>query len=120
MSSPKNRPTKSERTDLIRSITAPLGFYVLALLIVEATAAIVLSGSKLNEDHVWDGFLCMLAIFVFIVLIVTCLTMFNPKNLLYGKEEYSSPALDPLALKDGIEELIAKNVKPECLKPPQT
>jgi hypothetical protein len=42
--------------DLIGVITTPLGFYVLALLIVESTLAIVLSCSKLSEAHVWEGF----------------------------------------------------------------
>ena len=115
----KSRSAKVDRTNLIRSITTPLGVYVLALLIIEATAAVVLTCSKLSEEHVWEGFLGMLAIFVIIVVIVTLLTIFSPKNLLYGKEEYSNPNLDPSTLKDSVEELIAKNVKAECLKTAQ-
>jgi hypothetical protein len=118
---PNKKPSsKGSRTDIIRSITTPLGFFALALLIIEATLAIVLSCSKLSEEHVWEGFIWMLVIFASTLLIVTFFTWLNPKNLLYGKEEYLSPALDPLALKDGVEELIVKNVKPECLKTPPT
>src|SRR5438105_6123882 len=114
---PAWKPAKRKtRGDLIRSITTPLGFFVLALLIVEATLGIVLSASKLKEDHVWTGFLWMVGIFIGVVVIVTCLTIFTPKNLLYGKEEYVDPTLEPSALKDQIEDLIALNVKPECLK----
>lgn len=120
MSPTKNRPAKSDRTDIIRSITTPLGFFVLALLIIEATLAIVLSCSKLSEEHVWYGLILMLIIFACVVVIVTFLTVFAPKNLLYGKEEHSSPALDPAgALRDGIEAIIIKKVKAECLNPPQ-
>jgi hypothetical protein len=35
---------------------------------------------------------------------------------LYGKEEYSNPALDSSALRDTIEDTIVDNVKAECLK----
>ena len=79
--------------------------------------AIVLSCSKLNEEHVWDGFICMLATFACVIVIVTLLTIFSPKNLLYGKEEHANPALDPAGtLRDDIETIIVESVKPECLK----
>ena len=103
----------------MRAITTPLGFYALALLIVEATLAIVLTWSKLDAAHVWSGFLWMIGTFIGVLVIVTVLTIWNPKNLLYGKEEHASPALEPSALKDQIEDLIAANVKTECLKPPK-
>ena len=51
-----------------------------------------------------------------VLLVVTSLTIFKPKNLLYGKEEHLDPALDPSALKDQIEDLIYANVKLECLQ----
>jgi hypothetical protein len=114
----KSQSAKVNRTDLIRSITTPLGFFVLALLIIEATLAIVLSCAKLTEEHIWEGFLWMLTIFSGVVVVVTFFTIFNPKNLLYGKEEYSNPNLDPSALKDAVDDLIAKKIKAECLKTP--
>jgi len=102
--------------DVIGVIKTPLGFYVLALLIVESTLAIVLSFSKLSEEHVWEGFKLMIWVLGTVLVIVTLLTIFNPRNLLYGKEEHREPLLEPSALKDQIEDLIAANVKPECLK----
>jgi hypothetical protein len=51
----QNRSAQIDRKELAQSISAPLGFYVLALLIIEATLAIVLSCSKLSEEHVWWG-----------------------------------------------------------------
>ena len=99
-------------------IKTPLGFYVLALLIVESTLAIVLSRSNLSEQHVWDGFKLMIWILAAVLTIVTLFAVFNPKNLLYGKEEHREPILEPSALKDQIEELIRVNLKSECLKLP--
>jgi len=108
--------TKGNRVGIIDAVTAPLGFYVLALLVIEGTLAIVLSSGKLAENHAWTGFAFMLWTFAAVVVIVTCLTIFCPKNPLFGKEEHANPLLEPSALKDQIEDLIATNVKPECLK----
>ena len=115
---PPNRKTNrsKETANLIEVIKTPLGFYVLALLIVESTLAIVLSCSKLSEDHVWWGFISMIAVLIIVVLIVTVFAILKPENLLYGKEEHYNERLDPSALKDQIEDLIETNVKAECLK----
>ena len=110
---------RSGRPDLVHSITTPLGFYILVLLIIEATLSVVLSYSKLSEEHVWDGFLWMLGICAVVVIFVTVLVFWQPKNLLYGKEEHVNQALEISALKDQIDDLIAKKVKAECLKTPQ-
>ena|SRR6266576_1622653 len=115
---PKKVASGKARTDVIRSITTPLGFFVLALLVVEVTLGIVLSRSRLPEQYVWPGFLWMVGIFIGVVVVVTALTIFCPKNLLYGKEEYVNPSLDSSALNDAIEDLIVANVKPDCLKTP--
>ena len=105
--------------DLIGVIKTPLGFFVLALLIVETTLAIVLACSKLSEEHVWEGFKLMIWVLGAVLLIVTLLTIFNPKNLLYGKEEHLNPMLDPSALRDQIEDIIYSSVKQDCLQKPE-
>jgi len=61
----------------------------------------------------------MLFAFACVVLIVTAFVVRSPTNLLYGKEEHANPLLAPSALKDQIEDLIAANVKAECLKSQQ-
>ena len=94
----------------------PLGFYVLALLIVEGTLCIVLTASKLSAENVWSGFLWMIGIFIGVVVVVTLFAWLNPRHLVYGKEEHFNPALDPSALEDAIEEKIVARVKPEGLK----
>jgi|SRR6266446_8948357 len=119
MPHPKGPRKGGDRSELIRAITTPLGFFVLALLIAEATLMLVLTCSKLESAYVWSGFLWMSGIFIGVVLIVAASTVWNPKNLLYGKEEHANPALDPSALRDAVAEIIAKNVKDEALKPQQ-
>jgi hypothetical protein len=55
-------PTKrkpNDRVGIIQAISTPLGFYVLSLLIIESTLAIVLTCSKLTEEHIWIGFKMM-------------------------------------------------------------
>lgn len=116
----KNSKSAGLRVGIIRAISTPLGFYVLSLLIVEATIGLVLTASKLSEDHVWWGLLVVIGLFLLVFLVVTGLVIWSPKNLLYGKEEHSNPALEPSASRDAIEEIVAAAVKPECLKNPPT
>ena len=59
----------------------------------------------------------MIATFIGVILIVTGLTVWKPKNLLYGKEEHANPALNSYALRDQIEDLIVARVKDESLRP---
>jgi heme/copper-type cytochrome/quinol oxidase subunit 2 len=106
------------RVGIIRAISTPLGFYVLSLLIVEATLGLVLTASKLSEEHVWLGFFVAIGLFLPVFMVVTGLVIWSPKNLLHGKEEHSNPALDPSASWDAIEEIIVAQVKSECLKNP--
>ena len=63
----------------------PLGFYVLSLLIVEATIGLVLTASKLSAEHVWWGFLIAVGLFLLVFIVVTVLVICFPKNLLFGK-----------------------------------
>ena len=77
MSPPRNAGKSKGRTDLVQVIKTPLGFYVLSLLIVEGTLAIVLSASRLGEEHVWEGFLWMIGVFAGVIVIVTGLAIFR-------------------------------------------
>ena len=112
----KNRKSVGVRSGIIGAISTPLGFYVLSLLIVEATIGLVLTASKLSVEHVWWGFFVAVGLFLLVFIVVTVLVIWFPKNLLYGKEEHLNPALEPSALRDAIEDTIVAKVKPECLK----
>lgn len=118
MPATRNSKSSGTREGIVRAISTPLGFYVLSLLIVEATIGLVLTASKLSADHVWWGFFVAVGLFLFVFIVVTILVIRFPKNLLYGKEEHSNPALEPSALRDAMGEIIEATVKPECLKKP--
>jgi hypothetical protein len=102
--------TKPKRAKAVARtvVTTPLGLYVLALLVIESTMAIVLTTSQLSEEHVWAGFLGMIWVFGGVILIVTALVFFRPKNLLFGKEEHAHPALELSALRDQLRDLTAR------------
>lgn len=104
---------------VLKLIQTPLGFYVLALLIIESTLCIVLTAAGFERPYKWYGFLCMVGIFVFVLVIVSILVFFFPKNLVFGKEEHSAPQIEPSALRDQIEDIIFQRVKSDCLKPNQ-
>ena len=116
---PPRNNSKGAWSQIIRAVGTPLGFYVLALLIVETTLALVLR-AQLESTQRYSGFLWMIGIFIGVVVIVTLFAIFSPKNLLYGKEEHSTPQTDPSALRDQIEDIIAERVKSESLKNPAT
>lgn len=109
------RTGRSSRARTLQQIQTPLGFYVLALLIVESTLGLVLTAANFGEEYKWLGFLCMIGVFAIVVAIVTILTAWKPKNLLYGKEEHSLPQIEPSALQDQIEDIIFARVRRECL-----
>jgi len=110
------RTGKASRAKTLQQIQTPLGFYVLALLIIESTLCIVLTATNFEQQYKWFGFLCMIGVFAAVVSIVTMLTAWKPKNLLYGKEEHSIPQIEPSALRDQIEDIIYERVRPESLK----
>ncbi len=109
------KPRSTNRAGLIKAVQTPLGFYVLSLLIIEATLALVLSQAKLEPAQRYTGFLWMIGIFIGLVVVVTAFAFWKPTHLLYGKDEHLA-RVDPAALKDQIEDIIAQKVKPECLK----
>jgi len=123
MSDPASKRPRTRRAinraQILQQVRTPLGFYVLTLLIVEGTLSIVLACSKLTEEHIWSGFLWMIGVFIGVVVLVTLFVWLKPESLLFEKEEYLPPELDPSALRDQIEDLIYKNVKPESLQNPE-
>ena len=111
---PPAKNSKATWVSIIRQIQTPLGFYVLALLIVES--ALTVTVGLVNAEQKATVFYWIIGVFAMVILIVTALVIWDPKRLLYGKEELANPALEPSALRDQIEDLIQANVKPECLK----
>ena len=72
----------------IKSITAPLGFFVFALLITETFLASVLLGSEWQEDYLFAGLCIGALLFVLVIVIVTVLVWFKPDHLTYDMEAH--------------------------------
>jgi hypothetical protein len=61
----------------------------------------------------------MIGVFIGVVCLVTLFAWTTPERLLFEKEQCLPPDLDPSALRDAVQELIFKNVKPESLQNPE-
>ncbi|MFH0891300.1 MAG: hypothetical protein V1867_00805 [Candidatus Falkowbacteria bacterium] len=79
---------EESRSDIISAITSPLGFFVLALLIVEAFIAIVLVFSDLALDKKYYGMCLGVGIFVLLIIIVFLLVWFKPRHLMFGEKSH--------------------------------
>ena len=79
-------PDNKGRTSLVSVITTPLGFFALALLIVEGFLGIILIGSNLEPVQKFVGLIIGAALFFVVVLIVTILVWAKPQNLTFGEK----------------------------------
>ena len=78
MANPRARAKQSDRCGTCGAVNNPLAFFVLNLLIIEAMLTVMLTISRLDEAHIWDGFLWMVGIFIGGVLIMAGLTILTP------------------------------------------
>lgn len=81
-------PATSARVKLVEAINTPLGFFVLALLIVEAFLGTVLVGADLEPK---DKMTCVqigVGLFILVVLIVTAFVWNRPSNLTFDKDAH--------------------------------
>lgn len=70
---------------MLSAVTRPLGFFVLALLIVEAFLGTVLVGSDLSPDHKYIGMWVGVALFVFVVALVAFFVWKKPRHLMFDQ-----------------------------------
>ena len=68
---------------IIEAIDKPLGFYVLALLIIEGFLALVLTLSGLEADVKERGMWSGVGMFILVVSIVSVIVWFKPTNLTF-------------------------------------
>tara|TARA_R100000027_G_scaffold38198_1_gene28163 strand:- start:12441 stop:12716 length:276 start_codon:yes stop_codon:yes gene_type:complete len=80
--------TSKQRPPLIRAINAPLGFYVLALLIVEIFLASILMSVDLPPELKATGLYAGVGMFVLVLVVVSFLVWQKPENLIYDKEAH--------------------------------
>ena len=83
----RNR-TAPARTKWVEGITTPLGFYVLALLIVESFLATVLIFAELPASERMWGVWVGVGMFALVVVLVTLLVWFKPDSLTFDKEAH--------------------------------
>ena len=80
--------SKRISTELVEAVTAPLGFFVLALLIVESFLAAALIGGHVDaQNHLtvlWMG----VGMFVLVILVVSTLVWRKPENLTFDKQAH--------------------------------
>lgn len=94
MASPSNKlqrgkgqsNTDVSRRRVIAAISAPLGFFVLALLIVETFLASVLIAANLEKENKMCGIWLGVSLFVVVVVGVWVLVWFKPDNLVFDKD----------------------------------
>lgn len=82
------KPSASAVQRIIEAITAPLGFFVLALLIVEAFLATVLVGAELTAGDKTTGMWLGVGLFILVTVAVFVLVWFKPQNLTFDKEAH--------------------------------
>lgn len=76
------------KTQLIEAITAPLGFFVLALLIIETFLATVLIAAEIDKADRISGMYLGVMLFIFLTIVVSVLVWFKPDNLTFDKEAH--------------------------------
>jgi len=79
---------RSTAQRIIEAVTAPLGFFVLALLIVEAFLATVLIGGDLEKSDKVIGMWLGVGLFCLVTIAVFVLVWFKPESLTFDKEAH--------------------------------
>jgi hypothetical protein len=80
---------KEERSTIIKTITTPLGFFALSLLIAEGFLGIVLIFSKgnLSENFYFWGMVIGASLFVLVIVLVWILVWYRTDKIIFtGKE----------------------------------
>jgi 4-amino-4-deoxy-L-arabinose transferase-like glycosyltransferase len=73
---------------MIQVVNTPLGFFVLALLIVESFLATVLIGGNLQPDDKLLGMWLGIGLFILVTSAVFTLVWYKPENLTFDKEAH--------------------------------
>jgi hypothetical protein len=88
MSSQYQPQSAPSRGRIIEAINAPLGFYVLALLIVEAFLGSVVIGGNLEQRDKMTGIWIGVVMFIVVILMVFILAWFKPENITFDREAH--------------------------------
>jgi len=101
---------------IVEAIDKPLGFYVLALLIVEGFLALVLTLSELQDQAKERGMWAGVGLFLIVVLVVTVCVWKKPTHLTFT-ERGSLTQMGKMTYGSGTE--LAPDNMPKGQHPPQ-
>ncbi len=79
------RDSRSVWAELVQAVDKPLGFYVLALLIVEAFLTAALLGADLGPEEKLYVIRIGIGVFILVSAFVGFCVLFKPRNLMYDK-----------------------------------
>lgn len=104
------------RIGILKAITAPLGFFVLALLIVEVFLGTVLGAGKLDPSLQFLALGAGIGLFLFVVIIVAIFVWFKPENLMFDKDAYLSDRLPFIGMNQKLTNGISIRIDPGTAK----
>jgi len=81
-------PDNKGRASLVSVITTPLGFFALALLIVEGFLGITVVGSGFTSGEKFWGMIVGAFLFLCVVVIVTILVWKQPQHLTFSESSH--------------------------------
>ena len=107
-----------KRESIINVITTPLGFFALALLIVEGFLGIVVigSGERLVSEAKLTGMWMAIGAFGLIVVIVALMVWLIPENLTLSGSQWQERAKESLSWGESDDPLTKKEVGEEKKK----
>ena len=103
-------------TDILGQVRSPLGFFTLALLIVEVSIGGTIAVTDLESFHKLIALGVMAGLFLVVVGVAAWITFSRPRNL---QEDVTTlqEILTSAGLKDAIEDVIVSRIRPDCLTP---
>jgi len=84
----KQSSPNQDRAKLVETTNTPLGFFVLALLIVEGFLATVLLGAELQPAEKMNCVMIGVGLFIFVVAIVGLFVWFKPMHLTFDRDAH--------------------------------
>jgi ethanolamine transporter EutH len=104
----KGKDDKGEWAGIIGSVTAPIGFFALSLLVIEAPFPVLFGLSHRTHNEFKWTVLVMSLLIVVVVTIVAILTWKDPKNLV---EKIADKAADKITASDHAMASLAARVE---------
>ena len=99
---------------ILKAVRNPLGFFALALLVVEAAIGAIVAYRLEDQDVFW-ALVLMAVLFVVITGLVAVIAFWRPRHLYEQVDELKNTA-NSEGFRDIIDDAIMHMVKEECLR----